>query len=315
MTTGESAEMTMPAGRRLERALGVALLAGAVSSSSLARVIGRSAVDLPLASDGPTVGEQWVAAANSLAQEAGSTRVWALVDEASPAPVTEGEGFEVLRDRGGLRGAGGALRDLAAELEPEGRILVVTGPHALLSPLAPIVEALSEVDADIVMLGERGRPEKGTPGAMLASCSMMLASCAALQTMRSRGFVDLKEQGLRELRDHFDIRVVARSDRVSAPLRTREEYIGALRTLALWQAGQRDDSDDPLAERWRPAFAITAPGGSVAATAKLCDSVVLSGGSVGEGATVVRSVVAGAVAPGALVVDTIVGPDGQKEAS
>src|SRR5690606_33150763 len=134
----------------------------------------------------------------------------------SPAPATEAEGLEVLRDRGGLRGAGGALRDLAVDLAPEGRILVVTGPHALLAPLGPIVDALSEVDADIVMLGERRRPENGSPGAMLASCSMMLASCAALQTMRPLGFVDLKEQGLRELRDRFEIRVVARSDRVTA---------------------------------------------------------------------------------------------------
>src|SRR5690606_9753311 len=103
MTTGQSAEMTMPRRQRLERVLGVALLAGAVSSSSLARLIGRSAIDLPLASDGPTVGEQWVAAAGFLGQEGGSTTVWALVDEASPAPVTKADGFEVLRDRGGLR--------------------------------------------------------------------------------------------------------------------------------------------------------------------------------------------------------------------
>src|SRR5690606_16312427 len=133
--------------------------------------------------------------------------------------------------------------------------------------------SLSEVEADIVMLGERMRPEDGSPGAMLASCSMMLASCAALQSMRPLGFVDLKEQGLRELRDQFDIRVLARSDQVSAALRTRDEYIAALRALALRRVGQSDDRSDPLAERWRPAFAITSPGAEVAATAKLCDSV------------------------------------------
>lgn len=316
MTRGRSAELTMPTGQRLERVLGVAVLAGAVSGSSLARLIGRSALDLPLA-DGAPVAAQWIAAAGTLSEVGGSTSVWVLVDDASPAPATDVPGLEVLRDRGGLRGAGGALRDLAADLDPDGKILVVTGAHALLEPLAPIVQSLSEVGADIAMLGERAhRQEDGRTGnAMLASCSMMLASCEALSTMRAVGFVDLKEQGLRQLRGGYDIRVVGQSQKATAPLRTREEYIRAVRALALRAEGLPDDSDDPLAERWRPAFSIADGSAQIAPGSKVCDSVVLGGASVGAGATVVRSVVAGHVAPGDTVVDAVIEPGGQKEAS
>jgi hypothetical protein len=313
MTAGQPAELTtMPTGQRLERVLGVALLAGAVSSTSLARLIGRSALDLPLADGGPTVAGQWIGAAGTLAAAGGASSVWVLVDDASPAPAAEVDGLEVLRDRGGLRGAGGALRDLAADLDPEGQILVVTGAHALLEPLAPIVQILSDAGADIAMLGEGVHREKGRPGSpLLASCSMMLASCAALRRMRPVGFVDLKEQGLSELRARHDIRVVAQAQQASAPLRTREEYIGALRTLALRAAGLPDDNADPLAERWRPTFSIAAAGAQVGAGARLCDSVALAGASVGAGATVVRSVIAGPVSPGATLVDAVVGPTGE----
>ena len=311
MTTGQPAELTMPTGQRLERVLGVALLAGAVSSSSLARLVGRSALDLPLADDGLTVAGQWIAAAATLASAGGSTSVWALVDGASPAP-SDIEGMELLRDRGGLRGAGGALRDLAADLDPDGRILVVTGAHALLEPLGPIVQGLFDAGADIAMLGERAHGAERRPGGpMLASCSMMLASCAALRSMRPVGFVDLKEQGLSELRARYDIRVVAQPRQFSSSLRTRDEYISAARTLALRAAGRPDDASDPLAERWRPAFSIAAEGAEVGAGVRLCDSVVLTGGSVGAGSTVVRSVIAGPVAPGATAVDAVIGPDGE----
>lgn len=318
MTAGQPAEATMPTGQRCERVLGVALLAGAVSSSSLARLIGRSALDLPLTGDGLTVGGHWLAAAESLGNGAGSGSVWALVDDGSPAPA-ETKGLEVLRDRGGLRGAGGALRDLAEELDADGHILVIIGAHALLSPLGPIVQMLSEAKADIAMLGERARreprPDRNRSGngqsAQLATCSMMLASCRALRSLRSVGFLDLKEQALGELRSRCDIRVVPQPRQATAALRTREEYLAAVRTLALRAAGRPDDAADPLAERWRPAFSIAAPGVHVPGDVRLCDSVALQGAQLGAGATVVRSVIAGPVAAGATVVDAVIGADGE----
>ena len=49
---------------------------------------------------------------------------------------------------------------------------------------------------------------------------------------------------------------------------------------------------DPLAEDWRPSFAIAEAGAEVDQTARVHDSVVLAGGVVEAGAVVVRSVVA-----------------------
>ncbi len=307
VTAGQRLESVSPATRgQLERVCGVALLAGAVSSSSIARRTGRSALDLPLGDGGPSVAQHWLEAVETLSHAGASGRAWVLVDEASPAPRAAPDGaLEVRRDKGGLRGAGGALRDLAVDLDPGGRLLVIIGVQALLHPIGPIAEAMSQLDADIALLD----------GPLQAPGSIMLASCAALSAMRAVGFVDLKEQGLPELARRFNIRVAPFAQRASAPLRTREEYIATLRTLALRRGAGPDDVDDPLAERWRPAFGISEPGAVVGDGARLCDSVALRSARIGAGATLVRSVVAGEVAPGATIVDDVVSAPGQGDAS
>lgn len=276
---------------------GLALLAGTVGGSSLARQLGRSGLDLPLGASAGSVSQAWLDEARLLQPE-GCLPVWALVDGSS-TPPTLSDGLAIRRDNGDLRGAGGALRDLAAEIGPQGRILVIAGGQAPLMSIADVHTRLGSSQADIVLLD----------GPQQAAGSILLASCEALASMRSVGFVDLKEQGLPELAARFEVRVERMEGQVTLPLRTRDQYIDALRRLA------RGDSDDALAERWRSAFAIIEPGADVAESAKLCDSVALRGARIGAGATVVRSVVAGELRPGATAVDTVIGPGDRGGAS
>jgi NDP-sugar pyrophosphorylase family protein len=58
-----------------------------------------------------------------------------------------------------------------------------------------------------------------------------------------------------------------------------------------------DPLGDPLSEEWKSTFAIVEPGASVAPSARIHDSIILSGATVDAGAVVVRSV----IGPGGIV--------------
>ncbi len=96
-----------------------------------------------------------------------------------------------------------------------------------------------------------------------------------------------------------------------APIRTLSDYVAALRDLHRTDGQMRTAGFEGLAEDWRSTFAIVEPGATVAATARVHDSVVLAGATVEAGAVLVRSL----VAPNATVrkdrktVDQCVTPD------
>jgi hypothetical protein len=91
------------------------------------------------------------------------------------------------------------------------------------------------------------------------------------------------------------------------------DYVQTLREL---HRREPDDQNvgDPLAEDWKPTFALSEPGASVDPTARVHDSVVLSGGVVEAGAVVVRSLVCGGgvVWKERRIVDQLVGMGDQR---
>jgi ADP-glucose pyrophosphorylase len=90
-------------------------------------------------------------------------------------------------------------------------------------------------------------------------------------------------------------------------VRGLSDYVETLREL---HRRGPDDQDlaDPLAENWKPTFALSESGANVDPTARVHDSVVLSGGVVEAGAVVVRSLVCdgGVVGKERQVVDQLV---------
>jgi hypothetical protein len=102
--------------------------------------------------------------------------------------------------------------------------------------------------------------------------------------------------------------VLRRARPLALPLRTRADYVRALRWYH--QVPRPEPTLDPFAEDWQPVFALREQGAEVDPSARLHDSVVLAGGRVERGAMVVRSVVCagGVVAKNQTVVDQVVTP-------
>lgn len=84
--------------------------------------------------------------------------------------------------------------------------------------------------------------------------------------------------------------MVNRDRPIALPIRRRADY---LRVLSQYHRGlaNRDNASDPFAEEWKSTFSIIEPGAWADPTARIHDSVVLRGGRVEAGATLVHSVV------------------------
>jgi mannose-1-phosphate guanylyltransferase len=122
----------------------------------------------------------------------------------------------------------------------------------------------------------------------------------------SIGYVDLKEQALPLIARKHRVQVIPRARPLALPLRTRADYIRALRWYH--RSPRVEPTTDPFEEDWRPVFALCEQGADVDPSARLHDSVVLAGGRVERGAMVVRSVVCagGVVERNQTVVDRVV---------
>ena len=153
-----------------------------------------------------------------------------------------------------------------------------------------------------------------------SSATLMLVRCGCLRAIAEVGFVDLKEQALPSIASAHSITVIRRALPVAASLRTPADYIHALRAYHL--SGPRGGQDvvdrtltvfDTFAEEWSPAFAITEADAHVEQGARIHDSVIMSGASVGRNAVIVRSVICpGAVVRAdAVVLDQVVGAQGK----
>lgn len=260
---------------------GLVLLGGSVRPSPLAAALDRSVLDLPIGQGG-TVMTRWLDQAAELARRLRLERlpVRLLVDSNAVAPRSGArERFTLERDASEYRGTGGLLASLAVDYEDDDLILVANAAQLQLDPLAAMFRALRRTGGVVSLASHRD----GTPS------GMMLVTCRSLRLIPPIGFVDMKEQALPLIADRFDVRVLQCRRPTGLPLRSLSDYVAALR--AFHAPSGRPIIADPLAEEWKSMFAIVEPGAAVAPSARLYDSVVLSGGAVEAGAVVVRSLV------------------------
>jgi len=273
----------------------VILLAGSVARNPFGDGLKRPPLDLPV-DDVRTVFDLWREHLERLSDDLGISTLDVLVaiDRESAAPrAIDAAGrrvkFEVVRDSAEYRGTAGVARDLTRNFRDTDRVLVATASQIQREPLSDVFRSLSD-DAEAVSVVPHGASEHA--GAFLLRCDR-------LRDVSEVGFVDLKEQAIPSARHRTSLRVSLRPRGSALPIRTREEYLHALRTChadGAWR-GVEPARESALTESWRPEFSIVEPGADVAADAVLQDSVVLAGGRVERGAVVARSV----VCPGATV--------------
>lgn len=268
----------------------VVLLAGAVRLSELRRAAGRPILDLPIAR-GHTLGAEWLRRMAELRRELSRPDLPLVITAnaiaGNPQSIAGSAGVSVRLDSEEPRGSGGALRDLALEHDRNACFLVASGHSLPRASLFVIFEHMSSFNDDIVIHCDADNRPTG----------MFLIRCGTLVGLPARGFVDLKEQALPNLAAQFKIRVLRDSAAAPVAIRSLASYHAALRAYAASQAGV----DAVPAEDWMCTFTVTEDGATVDASAKLHDTIVLSGGRVGARANVVRSLVGpgGTVAPGA----------------
>jgi N-acetylglucosaminyldiphosphoundecaprenol N-acetyl-beta-D-mannosaminyltransferase len=286
----------------IARLRGLVLLGGSVRANELASATRRSVLDLPLDKTGSIL-NHWL-------NHAGEVATWAAIEklpvrvkvnqnafEPHSAEVKHYGNFRVERDLSDFRGTGGVLHDLASDYEDEDLLLIANAAQVLIDPLTSVVEALYQKGGDVAVVAH----EDGTPS------GIMLLKCKTLRLIPPRGFVDMKEQALPLIASKYDVRVMRRRRPTGLPVRSLADYIQAMRFHHRVISG-RPQTHDPLAEDWGPTFSLIEPGATVDHSARVHDSVVLSGAVVEPGAVVVRSIVCphGAVGRDRTAVDRLV---------
>jgi exopolysaccharide biosynthesis WecB/TagA/CpsF family protein len=280
----------------------VVLLGGSVRPSKLTAAIERSILDLPL-EDGRSILSHWQDEAVQLRRLVGADEltVRVMVDHQSPEPMApedqDGVSIAVERDLSPYRGTGGLLRDLSADYQDADVLVVANAAQALLSPLADLARSLAEFESDVSLISHAD----GTPS------GLMLVRCRALRRVSQSGYVDMKEQALPAIAKDFKVNHLYQTSATGLPIRTLEEYIGALQRRYRVSCG-KPLPEDPFAEDRRPTFAIVEDGAEIDPEARVHDSVVLSGAIVEAGAMVVRSIVCpgGTLATGDTAIDSLV---------
>lgn len=272
----------------LSRLSAVVLLSGAVRTSDLARSIGRSILDLPIDNTTTILG-QWRDQAANLARSIGKGPIAlrVMVDRNSIVPSTPDGSADVTvsvgQDPKDYRGTAGLIRDVSMQDSEDSYLLVANGNQVLLESLETLAHELSDRGGDIALLAH----DDGLPG------GVMLVRVGAIRGVRELGFMDFKEQVLPKLAQDFDVRVVNRPRATGLPVRTFDGYISAITAHHKRLLGRPIFDDEAGSEQWFSTFSIIEDGATVAASARIHDSVILQGARVGTHAVVVRSVVSG----------------------
>jgi hypothetical protein len=275
----------------------VVLLAGIVRQAPIDRASRRSRLDLPLRVD-RTLGQTWRERVAGLRRTLGRPALRLIVSTNATAGVPAGmESWEhatVQVDRE-IRGSGGALRDVTESMDPSSHVLIAPGNALPRESLEAVLASMTDCPADVVV--------QTTPAG--APTGFFRIRCAVLAGVASRGFIDLKEQLLPQLAARFDVRVVSTALAAPLPIRSLDGYIRALRWAA--HDGVLEGRDE--AEDWEFTFAIAESQAAVHPSARLHDSVVLSGGAVAAQALAVRCLVGpgGTVKAGESCFDQLVG--------
>ncbi len=277
------------------------VLYGAVRSGSLARGVERNLLDLPLVSG--TIAAHHLANANACARRFGldDFEMRILLDTESVPPKANPEAEDVRyvieQDASPIRGVAGVLSDATKEMGDDDYIIVTSGAQVYLESLSDLVHAMAKKEADVALVSS----SDGAP------VGVWLIRCGVLKSVKSIGYVDLKEQALDAWKFDHKVCVVERSRAYVLSIRSRMEYINAIRAETLGFGSGSTIDEDPYREDWESAFSIIEPGAKVGEGVILHDSVVLEGATIGKGAVIVRSVISsrGVVAPGARVIDQV----------
>lgn len=309
MTTAHPAPIVPPAASPTPGVHAIVLLGGGVLASTLARMAGRSILDLQI-THGESILDLW----SQAIQREGFTsppEVRVLHSAAYPAPILTSEALAasrlaVFRDRGDFRGPAGALRD-ACEADPEdAAILVADGASFLRGRLTDLLEAHARSSASVTMAVT-------TTG---ATAGAAVLRAGALRLVRAQGFMDFKEQFLNAITgagEHVSTHVVD-PDWI-APIRDRATLLRAAEIAA-------DRLDRPLVNVFPggrklvlgtgTSGSLVCAGARVAGDAVVAGSVVMAGATVGAGSIVARSVVLpdAVIPPGAEALDQLVGTAG-----
>ncbi len=285
------------------------VLYGSVRTTSLSRKIDRSILDLPLVSG--TITTHHLANAKACARrfDLKDFEMRVLVDTESLPPkeyaAVEGVKYVVQQDASPIRGVAGVLSDATKNMGDDEYIIVSSGAQIYLESLDDLVHAMAKKEADVAFVSS----VEGAP------VGVWLIRCGVLKSIKSIGYVDLKEQSLEEWKQLHKVCVVERSRAYTHPTRSLMEYLSAIRSAAAGFGSGSTIDEDPYREDWESAFSIIEPDAKVADGALLHNSIALAGSTVGKDAVVVRSVIcAGAVvAPGARVCDKVLTGVAKKE--
>ena len=272
--------------KQLGRVRAVVLLAGSVRATNLRKATDRFVMDLPL--DGrKTLLDNWHDHLDDLAFELGLDHLPArvMIDRSSDAPEqsrrTGPAEVKFQRDPLAFRGTGGLVSDVAKEYDDDDFLIVATANQLLLTPLPRLIEAMAQKHADVCLLCDKDNRPRG----------ITLIRCGVLRDIAPVGFVDLNEQALPEIAKQHSVKVCRYEQPAGMSVRTRQDYLDAVRTCHERTNGRCRLSDSRLDEDWSPTFGIVEPGARVDPSAVIHDSVVLSGGWVEADAVLVRSIV------------------------
>lgn len=272
--------------KQLGQVRAVVLLAGSVRATNLRKGTGRFVMDLPV-DPHKTVLDRWHDHLDDLAYELGLDHLPArvMIDRASEAPAPNSHSgptrVQIQRDPLALRGTGGLVSDVAKEYDDDDYLIVANAAQVLLSPLPRLIEALAQKHADVSLLCDKDNRPSG----------ITLIRCGVLRDVAGIGFVDLNEQALPMIARDHSVKVCRYEQPASLAIRTRQDYLDAIRTCHERANGRCRLTNGGLDEDWSATFGIVEPGAAVDPSAVVHDSVVLAGGRVEADAVLVRAIV------------------------
>lgn len=279
------------------------LMAGGFSPPPLSVAAGCSLLDLHLTPE-DTVVDRWVWAISTLDRAGLAGERLCLCGGVAALPQATLGGLKTVLDRSDYRGPAGALRDACEEMPGGTTIIAAEAARCCTIDLSRMLATHRRSGADVTV----GRNHDQSPS------GIYMIRRELLDTVPHAGFMDLKEQWLARLisRDHH-VHVHELREEGAIPLRTRVEFLRAMRACNGWPAAERVSGLEPRTMRGtRRVGSVVCGDAEVAEDAVLVDSLVMPGARIGAGALVARCVVGpgASVAAGSEILDAVIGRDG-----
>jgi len=250
----------------------VLLLAGGLRTTPLEDELGLPTLAVEV-SPGQTLINEWLGAAKGV-----DAHPISILTRRTDFGAILDESMRVVQDSDEYRGTGGAVRDAAATLSDSVRYLIVCEARR-----RPAVR-LADVAADHVEFDRSVTVACSETGDFLG---IYVIDAELLRSTVSKvGFQDLKEQWIGRVRSRGAVVGVSRFV-TSIPWAEIHDREGLLRSVGVSDARLRYRAIDGV---MGGSVGMVGSGASVSPGARVCDSLVMSGATVEEGALVYRSV-------------------------